>query len=158
MGEAGRLFRIWKFRSMGVDADDRKHEFAHLNKHLAPGGDPRMFKIVGDPRVTRVGGWLRSTSFDELPQLINVLKGDMSLVGPRPLILDETRHVHSWASRRLDLRPGITGLWQVLGRDDIGFDEMIRLDYRYVTAWSLWTDLRLLLRTLPVLLRGRTLV
>jgi exopolysaccharide biosynthesis polyprenyl glycosylphosphotransferase len=154
MGERGRAFRIWKFRSMVTDADARKHEFAHLNKHLAPGGDPRMFKIEGDPRVTRVGGWLRRTSLDELPQLFNVLLGDMSLVGPRPLILDEMEHVRNWAVRRLDLKPGITGLWQVLGRDDIGFDEMVRLDYRYVTSWSLWRDVALLAQTLPAVVRG----
>jgi exopolysaccharide biosynthesis polyprenyl glycosylphosphotransferase len=156
MGERGRTFRIWKFRSMCADADQRKNEFAHLNKHLAPGGDPRMFKIEGDPRVTTVGGWLRRTSLDELPQLLNVLVGEMSLVGPRPLILDEMRHVNDWAGRRLDLRPGITGLWQVLGRDDISFDEMVRLDYRYVTGWTLGGDLRLLVRTLPAILRDRT--
>jgi exopolysaccharide biosynthesis polyprenyl glycosylphosphotransferase len=155
MGERGRVFRIWKFRSMCADADQRKHEFAHLNKHLAPGGDPRMFKIEGDPRVTRVGAWLRRTSLDELPQLFNVLVGEMSLVGPRPLILDEMRHVNDWAGRRLDLRPGITGLWQVLGRDDISFEEMVRLDYRYVTGWSLWNDIRLLARTFPAVLKVR---
>lgn len=155
MGERRRPFRIWKFRSMTVDADARKHEFAHLNKHLAPGGDPRMFKIHSDPRVTRVGAFLRRTSLDELPQLFNVLIGEMSLVGPRPLILEETSHVTDWANRRLDLRPGVTGLWQVLGRDDIGFDEMVRLDYRYVTSWSLWNDVCLLARTLPAVLRDR---
>jgi exopolysaccharide biosynthesis polyprenyl glycosylphosphotransferase len=155
MGEGRRVFRIWKFRSMNEDADARKHELAHLNKHLAPGGDPRMFKIEADPRVTRVGAWLRRTSVDELPQLFNVLAGEMSLVGPRPLILDEMRHVDGWGTRRLDLRPGITGLWQVLGRDDIGFEEMVQLDYRYVTSWSLWTDVRLLAKTVPALLRHR---
>jgi exopolysaccharide biosynthesis polyprenyl glycosylphosphotransferase len=155
MGEGGGIFRIWKFRSMSIDAEIRKQEFAHLNKHLAPGGDPRMFKIDSDPRVTRVGWWLRRTSIDELPQLINVLVGEMSLVGPRPLILSETSHIDAWAERRLELKPGITGLWQVLGRDEIGFDEMVGLDYRYVTTWSPWADVRLLARTLPALMRGR---
>jgi lipopolysaccharide/colanic/teichoic acid biosynthesis glycosyltransferase len=151
MGSNDKCFRIFKFRTMAVDADVRKHEVAHLNKHL--NGDPRMFKIDDDPRVTRLGRWLRRYSVDELPQLINVLLGEMSLVGPRPLILDEHRHVDDWATRRLELRPGITGLWQVLGRDDIGFDEMVRLDYLYVTTWSLGRDLALLARTAPISLR-----
>jgi exopolysaccharide biosynthesis polyprenyl glycosylphosphotransferase len=157
VGVAEKPFRIWKFRTMTVDADARKNDVAHLNKHLAPGGDPRMFKIENDPRVTRLGKVLRQFSLDELPQLLNVLLGEMSLVGPRPLILDEHRYVEDWASRRLDLRPGITGLWQVLGRDDIGFDEMVKLDYIYVTRWSLGFDIQLLARTFSsvVLHRGR---
>jgi lipopolysaccharide/colanic/teichoic acid biosynthesis glycosyltransferase len=113
-----------------------------------------MFKIPDDPRVTRVGRFLRRYSLDELPQLLNVLAGDMSLVGPRPLILDEDQHVGGWARRRLTLRPGITGLWQVLGRDDIPFDEMVTLDYRYVTSWSLTNDLKLIVKTVPVLSRS----
>jgi exopolysaccharide biosynthesis polyprenyl glycosylphosphotransferase len=151
MGARGRTFRIWKFRTMVADADAHKAAVAHLNRHAAPGGDGRMFKIARDPRVTRVGHALRRFSLDELPQLFNVLQGSMSLVGPRPLILDEHRHVDDWARRRLDLKPGITGLWQVHGRSDIPFDEMLRLDYVYVTSWSLWTDIRLVLRTLPAL-------
>jgi exopolysaccharide biosynthesis polyprenyl glycosylphosphotransferase len=147
MGTNDECFRIFKFRTMWVDADQRKHEVAHLNKHL--GNDPRMFKIDDDPRVTRVGRWLRRFSIDELPQLVNVLTGDMSLVGPRPLILEEHRFVDAWATRRLDLRPGITGLWQVFGRDEIGFDEMVKLDYLYVTTWSLGGDAKLIARTLP---------
>jgi lipopolysaccharide/colanic/teichoic acid biosynthesis glycosyltransferase len=114
-----------------------------------------MFKIPDDPRVTRVGRILRRYALDELPQLINVLKGEMSLVGPRPLILAEDRHVADWARSRLDLKPGVTGLWQSLGSSDIPFEEMIRLDYLYVTSWSLWTDLRLLFQTIPVVFRGR---
>ena len=154
-GEHGREFSIWKFRTMSADADARKKDVAHLNKHLAPGGDPRMFKIDDDPRVTRVGRILRRLSVDELPQLMNVLCGEMSLVGPRPLIPDEDRYVSEWAYRRLDLRPGLTGLWQVLGRDDIGFEEMVQLDYRYVTSWSLVEDLKLVLRTVPAVIRQR---
>jgi len=150
IGEGRRAFRIWKFRSMTVDAEVRKGEVAHLNKHLLPGGDPRMFKIDGDPRVTRAGAWLRRTSIDELPQLMNVLRGEMSLVGPRPLILDEDRYVFAWGERRLDLRPGMTGLWQVLGRDGIAFEEMMRLDYRYVTSWSLMNDVKLIAQTVPL--------
>jgi exopolysaccharide biosynthesis polyprenyl glycosylphosphotransferase len=154
MGSRDRAFRIVKFRTMVADAEGRKADVAHLNRHAAE-GDGRMFKIPEDPRVTRVGRLLRRTSLDELPQLLNVVRGDMSLVGPRPLILDEHRHVRSWARRRLDLKPGITGLWQVLGRSDIAFDEMVRLDYVYVTSWSLGRDLRLILRTLPALV-GRS--
>ena len=113
-----------------------------------------MFKSPNDPRVKRVGRFLRCHSVDELPQLVNVLQGDMSLVGPRPLIPEEHRHVGGWGLRRLDLKPGITGLWQVLGSDDIPFGEMVELDHRYVTTWSLFGDISLLLRTVPVVLRG----
>lgn len=155
IGVRGRAFRIWKFRSMTVDADVRKGEVAHLNKHLDVSGNARMFKVEGDPRCTRVGKWLRRTSVDELPQLLNVLLGQMSLVGPRPLIPEEHRFVERWAKRRLDLRPGMTGLWQVLGRHEIGFDEMIQLDYRYVMRWSLWRDIVLLVQTVPVVLHHR---
>ena len=115
-----------------------------------------MFKIENDPRATRVGRFLRRFSLDELPQLINVVKGDMSLVGARPLILEENAHVTAWAERRLDLKPGITGLWQVLGRDDIPFEEMVRLDYLYVTGWSLFEDLKLVARTVPVMFGKRS--
>ena len=156
VGAAGQTFRIFKFRSMHADAEERKHEFAHLNRHLAPGGDPRMFKIVGDPRVTRVGKLLRRFSLDELPQLLNVAIGQMSLVGPRPLILDEDRYVEQWARQRLNLKPGVTGPWQVLGRSEIPFAEMVRLDYHYVTRWSLMGDLRLMALTIPALCRRAT--
>ena len=152
---AGRTFRIFKFRTMAVDAEKRKHEVAHLNKHLGAGGDPRMFKVPDDPRATRVGRFLRRYSLDELPQLLNVLRGEMSLVGPRPLILEEDSHVGGRSRRRLDLKPGMTGLWQVLGRDDIPFEEMVELDYRYVTTWTLTNDLKLMFRTLPILTRPR---
>lgn len=135
-GRGEHVFRIFKFRTMTQDAEAQKADLAALNKHARPGGDPRMFKIENDPRVTRVGRVLRRYSLDELPQLLNVLIGDMSLVGPRPLILDEDQHVEAWARKRLDLRPGITGLWQVLGRSGIPFDEMVRLDYLYVTSWG----------------------
>jgi lipopolysaccharide/colanic/teichoic acid biosynthesis glycosyltransferase len=153
IGAAGRAFRIFKFRSMYVDAEERKQEVAHLNRHLAPGGDPRMFKIVDDPRVTRVGKLLRRFCLDELPQLFNVVVGEMSLVGPRPLILDEDQHVQRWARQRLNLKPGVTGPWQVLGRSEIPFEEMIRLDYLYATRWSLIGDVRLITLTIPALFR-----
>jgi exopolysaccharide biosynthesis polyprenyl glycosylphosphotransferase len=151
----GERFRIFKFRTMVADAEERKAEVRHLNKHRGPGSDPRMFKIPDDPRVTRVGRFLRRSSVDELPQLLNVLRGEMSLVGPRPLILDEDRHVEDWARKRLDLKPGMTGLWQVLGRSDIPFDEMVKLDYLYVTTWSLWQDFRLLFRTIPLVVLAK---
>jgi exopolysaccharide biosynthesis polyprenyl glycosylphosphotransferase len=153
MGKGDAPFRILKFRTMAVDADERKHEVAHLNKHSE--GDNRMFKVPDDPRITRVGRVLRRFSLDELPQLENVLKGEMSIVGARPLIPDEHRHVDGWGMRRLDLKPGVTGLWQVLGRDDIPFGEMVSLDYRYVTTWSVLGDVKLMLRTIPVMRRSQ---
>jgi lipopolysaccharide/colanic/teichoic acid biosynthesis glycosyltransferase len=155
MGANDETFAMLKFRTMVVDADARKHEVAHLNKHLRPGGDSRMFKVRDDPRVTRVGRVLRRYSLDELPQLINVLRGEMSLVGPRPLILDEDQHVRDWARSRLRLQPGITGPWQVLGRANIPFQEMVTLDYFYVTSWSMLNDLKLLLQTVPAVARTR---
>jgi exopolysaccharide biosynthesis polyprenyl glycosylphosphotransferase len=147
MGAGDRVFEILKFRTMVADAEVRKHEVRHLNGT----GDPRLFKARQDPRVTRIGRPLRRLSLDELPQLVNVLRGDMSLVGPRPLPLDEDASITDWGRKRLALRPGVTGLWQVLGRSDIPFDEMLRLDYVYVTSWSLWNDVRIILRTLPTL-------
>jgi exopolysaccharide biosynthesis polyprenyl glycosylphosphotransferase len=153
MGAGDRAFRVYKFRTMVNDADARKSEVAHLNMHM--NDDPRMFKVPNDPRVTRVGSILRRTRLDELPQLINVIRGEMSLVGPRPLILDEDQFVERWARRRLELKPGMTGLWQVLGASDIPFDEMTKLDYLYVTNWSLREDLRLIMLTLPALARAR---
>jgi exopolysaccharide biosynthesis polyprenyl glycosylphosphotransferase len=154
VGAGGEHFTILKFRTMVADAEARRLDLEHLNRH-ALGGDPRLFKVHGDPRVTAVGGFLRRFSLDELPQLINVVRGEMSLVGPRPLVIDEHRYVDAWALKRLRLKPGITGLWQMLGRDEIPFGEMMRLDYMYVTSWSLFTDLKIILRTLPELFRMR---
>jgi len=154
MGKGDRRFSVLKFRTMVVDADERKAEVAHLNKHRMNGGDPRMFKIPNDPRTTGVGRVLRRYSLDELPQLWNVVRNEMSLVGPRPLILAEDLHIGDWGRRRLDLKPGITGLWQVLGRDSIPFEEMVRIDYMYVTTWSLWNDVRIMVRTFSAMGRG----
>jgi exopolysaccharide biosynthesis polyprenyl glycosylphosphotransferase len=154
IGRRGRPFRIWKFRTMDVDADARKAEVAHLNMH-SNGDGPQMFKVPRDPRATRAGGFLRRWSLDELPQLFNVLAGQMSLVGPRPLILDEDEQVHDWGRKRLDLKPGITGLWQAKGRSEIPFEEMVRLDYLYVTSWSPMTDIKLAFQTIPALFRER---
>jgi exopolysaccharide biosynthesis polyprenyl glycosylphosphotransferase len=153
MGSDERPFPICKFRTMRRDAEELKDGLRHLNVHLQD--DPRMFKVADDPRVTRVGRFLRRFGLDELPQLFNVVRGEMSLVGPRPLILEEDDHVREWARTRLRLKPGITGMWQVLGASQIPFDEMTRLDYIYVTNWSLWGDVRLLVRTLPALARAR---
>jgi exopolysaccharide biosynthesis polyprenyl glycosylphosphotransferase len=155
VGIGDTTFRIYKFRTMTVDADERKEELAHLNIHAQPGGDARMFKVADDPRTTTFGRFLRRYSLDELPQLINVARGEMSLVGPRPLIADEDRHVAEWARKRVRLKPGITGLWQVLGRSDIPFEEMTKLDYIYVTNWSLGGDLSILLKTIPAVFRSR---
>ena len=149
----GKTFQIYKFRTMRIDAEELKDGLRHLNVHLPD--DPRMFKVIEDPRVTPLGRFLRRFALDELPQLLNVLRGEMSLVGPRPLILEEDDHVREWARARLHLKPGITGIWQVLGASDIPFDEMTRLDYIYVTNWSLWGDFRLIVRTLPALARAR---
>jgi exopolysaccharide biosynthesis polyprenyl glycosylphosphotransferase len=149
IGRAGSRFTVIKLRTMVRDAEGRREELR------ASSSDPGWVKLERDPRVTRVGRLLRLSSLDELPQLWNVLKGEMSLVGPRPLIEDEDRHLDGWARSRLDLTPGITGLWQVLGRTDIPFSEMIKLDYLYVTNWSLWGDVRLILRTLPVVISRR---
>jgi lipopolysaccharide/colanic/teichoic acid biosynthesis glycosyltransferase len=151
MGAEGRRFRIVKFRTMYVDAEERKAELTHLNKHTEDG--PTMFKIPDDPRITPFGHVLRRWSIDELPQLWNVLRGEMSLVGPRPLILAEDENVVGAGRQRLRLTPGVTGLWQVLGRSDIPFREMITLDYLYVTNWSLWGDVKLLARTVPRVLQ-----
>jgi exopolysaccharide biosynthesis polyprenyl glycosylphosphotransferase len=149
VGRGGRRFELLKFRTMAVGAEQRVPELLEQSQ------DPGWLKLDHDPRITGVGRLLRLASLDELPQLWNVLKGDMSLVGPRPLIESEDRQVGGWARSRLDLTPGITGLWQVLGRTNIPFEEMIKLDYLYVTNWSLWTDIRLILKTLPAVLTGR---
>ncbi len=126
-----------------------KSTLRHLNELDGP-----MFKIASDPRITRVGGVLRRYSLDELPQLWNVLRGEMSLVGPRPLVPDEAEHVIGRHRARLDLVPGVTGPWQVMGRTNIPFAEMVKLDYLYVAEWSLWNDVKLLLRTAPVVISG----
>jgi lipopolysaccharide/colanic/teichoic acid biosynthesis glycosyltransferase len=153
VGRDDRRFHMLKFRSMVAEADALKPSLAHLNIH-ARNGDSRLFKAADDPRTTRVGRVLRRFSLDELPQLLNVLAGHMSLVGPRPLVLDEDCEVADWARRRLDLKPGITGLWQVTG-NVTSFEEMVALDYHYVTSWSVFGDVKLLARTLPVLARSR---
>jgi len=151
-GRGGSEFEILKFRSMVADAEAQRMAMAELNE--MEGSGP-LFKMAKDPRVTKVGEFLRKTSIDELPQLWNVVRGEMSLVGPRPFVVHESEQITGWAGRRLDTTPGITGLWQVLGRNDIPFDEMVKLDYVYVTNWSLWWDIKILLRTVPTVLGRR---
>jgi exopolysaccharide biosynthesis polyprenyl glycosylphosphotransferase len=160
VGMDGRIFLFLKFRTMLAGADDREHrEYQRRYIEGRPDtnlGDPQrpVYKLHQDPRVTRTGRWLRRTSLDELPQLLNVLRGDMSVVGPRPPIPYEVEAYELWHRKRLDMKPGMTGLWQVSGRNRLSFDEMVRLDLFYIENWSLWLDLRIMLRTLPVLLRG----
>jgi exopolysaccharide biosynthesis polyprenyl glycosylphosphotransferase len=151
-GRRNTSFDLIKFRSMYVDAEQRKSEMTELNE----AGDGVMFKIREDPRVTRVGRFIRRFSLDELPQLLNVLRGEMSLVGPRPLIFPETAALEeAWHLRRLELRPGLTGPWQVYGRSQSPFQEMVRFDYQYVAGWSLARDIEILLATLPAVISGR---
>jgi exopolysaccharide biosynthesis polyprenyl glycosylphosphotransferase len=154
VGREGEHFELLKFRSMVADADKIKLDVAALNVH-GGGVDRGMFKIPADPRITRVGAFLRRTSLDELPQLWNILLGDMSLVGPRPLIENEARQVSGRFRRRLELTPGLTGLWQVNGRSEIPFEQMVNLDYLYVTSWSLWSDIKILIKTIPAVAASR---
>jgi exopolysaccharide biosynthesis polyprenyl glycosylphosphotransferase len=151
VGRDGRLFEMLKFRTMVRDADRMKGELEQRNE--AEG----LFKIADDPRATRVGRWLRRTSLDELPQLLNVLRGEMSLVGPRPLVLEDDQRVEGWYRRRLHLTPGMTGRWQVLGSARIPLGEMVKLDYLYVANWSLWGDVKILLRTVGFVFARRGL-
>jgi exopolysaccharide biosynthesis polyprenyl glycosylphosphotransferase len=154
IGRDDEPFELFKFRSMCDGADREKQEVAKLNYH-GGGTESGMFKIRSDPRITRVGAFLRRYSLDELPQLFNILRGQMSFVGPRPLIETEDRQVEGRFRRRLGITPGLTGLWQVNGRSEIPFDEMVSLDYLYATNWSLWGDVKLLMRTVSAVLRAR---
>ena len=159
VGLNGRTFRMFKFRSMRTDASEDLHkeylqQLIQAKGVLADGEDSEgLYKIQEDPRVTRVGRVIRPTSLDELPQLFNVLRGEMSLVGPRPPIQYEVDEYQQWHQRRLHIRPGLTGLWQVSGRNRLQFDQMVQLDIAYIEQWSLWLDLRILLKTIPVVLR-----
>ncbi|TAH53738.1 MAG: sugar transferase [Chloroflexota bacterium] len=150
VGRGGKLFTAYKFRTMHLGADNEKENLLHLNEASGP-----LFKIRNDPRMTRVGKWLRRTSLDELPQLWNVLRGDMSLVGPRPPLPNEVAQYEEWHKRRLDVAPGVTGLWQVSGRSELGFDEMVMLDLYYIENWSPWLDLWIIIKTIPALLTAR---
>jgi exopolysaccharide biosynthesis polyprenyl glycosylphosphotransferase len=149
VGKDGRTFGVYKFRTMVVDAEQRKAELEALNE-----GSGVLFKIRQDPRVTRAGNWLRRWSLDELPQLINVVAGDMSLVGPRPALPAEAVRYGEHMRRRLVVKPGITGLWQVSGRSDLPWEEAVRLDLRYVENWSFALDLQILWKTWSAVVRG----
>jgi exopolysaccharide biosynthesis polyprenyl glycosylphosphotransferase len=148
-GLNGRTFTFYKFRSMVADAEDRLHEVAHLNPKEV------VTKIPNDPRLTAVGKWLRRFSIDEIPQLFNVLKGDMSLVGPRPAIPSEVAQYKRWQRRRLRMRPGLTCLWALQGRDTVDFESWMRMDLQYIDNWSLGLDARIILMTIPQVLSGR---
>jgi lipopolysaccharide/colanic/teichoic acid biosynthesis glycosyltransferase len=150
LGVNGRPFRFYKFRSMSVEAPDMRDSLTALNEATGP-----VFKIRRDPRVTRVGRWMRKTSLDELPQLFHVLAGSMSLVGPRPPIPAEVEMYEPWQRERLAVKPGLTCIWQVSGRSDIGFDDWVRLDIQYVRTRSLWVDLKLVALTIPAVITGR---
>jgi len=152
VGRHGQRFRIFKFRTMVRDAEAQKDSLRAQNE-----AQHGLFKIAADPRVTRVGRWLRKTSIDELPQLLNILKGEMSLVGPRPLVLDEDMHIRGWHRRRLELTPGMTGPWQILGPTRVPLREMVAIDYLYVANWSLWADIKILLRTVSYVISFRGL-
>jgi exopolysaccharide biosynthesis polyprenyl glycosylphosphotransferase len=149
VGRGGRPFCLYKFRTMVDGAESQTDEL------FGGSEDANWLKLEHDPRITRVGRMLRHFSLDELPQFLNIFKGEMSLVGPRPLIESEDSQIAGWGRSRLELTPGLTGLWQVLGRTNIPFEEMVKLDYMYVTNWSLWEDVRLMLRTLPTVVTRR---
>jgi exopolysaccharide biosynthesis polyprenyl glycosylphosphotransferase len=149
VGKNGKRFVIYKFRSMAVDAEKQKDGLQELNEC-----DGAIFKMKDDPRVTAIGRVMRKLSLDELPQFINVLKGEMSLVGTRPPTVDEVAQYQKWHHRRISIKPGITGLWQVSGRNQIlNFDEIVRLDLSYIDSWSIWLDIKIILKTILVVFR-----
>ena len=150
VGMNQRRFKLYKFRSMVADAEERKRELVHLNEQDGP-----AFKIKNDPRITRIGRFIRKTSIDELPQLFNVLSGEMSLVGPRPPLPDEVRKYEWMFRKRLCVKPGITCIWQISGRNNVTFDQWMRMDHEYIENWSLWLDLQILLKTIPAVLLSR---
>jgi exopolysaccharide biosynthesis polyprenyl glycosylphosphotransferase len=144
MGKNGRQFTMFKFRSMVPDAEHQRYRLMHLNEMDGP-----VFKMKDDPRVTKIGSFLRNTSLDELPQLFNVIKGDISLVGPRPPLIEEVQQYRPWEKKRLSVLQGITGLWQISGRNEIKFDEWMKLDLMYIDQWRFSLDMLILLKTLP---------
>ena len=149
IGEGGRRFYFYKFRSMCTDAESQKASLAAINELDGP-----VFKVKKDPRVTPVGRFLRKYSLDELPQLLNVLRGDMSLVGPRPPVPDEVARYSWWQRRRISVRPGLTCVWQVSGRNKVSFDQWMEMDMFYIDNWSLWMDFKLMVQTMPALVKG----
>jgi lipopolysaccharide/colanic/teichoic acid biosynthesis glycosyltransferase len=150
VGLHGRPFNMFKFRTMVANAEALKEQLLARNEQTGP-----VFKMKNDPRVTPIGRFLRKHSIDELPQLINVLRGDMSIVGPRPPVPQEVARYQAWQRRRLSVRPGLTCIWQVSGRNQITFQDWMYLDMRYIDHWSITDDLNLILRTLPIVLTGR---
>ena len=152
VGRHGKRFDMLKFRTMVPDAESMKDSLRHRNEAM-----DGLFKIAEDPRVTRVGRLLRRSALDELPQLLNIVRGEMSLVGPRPLVLEEDQRIEGWHRRRLELMPGMTGPWQILGPARVPLREMVAIDYLYVANWSPWTDIKILLRTVPHVLGRRGL-
>lgn len=151
VGRNGRVFEIWKFRSMGVDAEARKAALMSNNEMSG-----HMFKMTNDPRVTKIGHFMRKTSIDELPQFFNVFKGDMSLVGTRPPTVKEVKHYERHHHKRISITPGITGKWQISGRSDIeDFEEVVKLDSDYIADWNVWDDIKILLKTVEVVFKGR---
>jgi exopolysaccharide biosynthesis polyprenyl glycosylphosphotransferase len=149
-GLGGRKFVLYKFRSMHTDAEEAKKQLAHLNEMSGP-----VFKLSNDPRCTFVGRFLRKFSVDELPQLFNIIKGDMSFVGPRPPIPEEVEKYERWQRRRLRMKPGLTCLWQVSGRNEVDFAEWMRMDLQYIDTWSLFLDCKIFLKTIPIVLLGK---
>jgi exopolysaccharide biosynthesis polyprenyl glycosylphosphotransferase len=149
VGKHGKEFACFKFRSMVSNADDLRSQVAELNESTGP-----LFKIRNDPRLTRVGRFIRRYSLDELPQFFNVLRGEMSLIGPRPNLPKEVAQYQEWMKKRLSVSPGLTGLWQVSGRSNLTFDEMVLLDIYYVENWGLGLDISILLRSVPAVLRA----
>ena len=150
VGENEQIFKCWKFRSMYADAEEQKKELMERNEMTGA-----LFKIKNDPRMTKVGMFLRKASLDELPQFWNVLRGEMSLVGPRPPTGEEVERYESWHRKRISIKPGITGIWQVSGRNHINdFDEVVRLDLQYIENWNLWLDIKILFKTFPVVFTG----
>lgn len=148
VGKNGKVFKMYKFRSMCVDAEEKLETLLQHNEV-----EGAMFKMKDDPRITKIGKFIRKTSIDELPQLLNVLKGEMSLVGPRPPLLREVAEYSAYDRQRLLIKPGCTGLWQVSGRNHVGFDEMVRLDLRYINKLSIKNDLKIILKTVKVVIQ-----
>ena len=149
VGKDGKIFRMYKFRSMYVDAEDRLKELQALNEADGP-----VFKMKDDPRVTRVGHFIRKYSIDELMQLVNVFKGDMSVVGPRPALPNEVAQYDDLAKQRLTVKPGLSCYWQISGRSNLGFDEWMQLDVKYINEMSVWTDIKIIALTVPAVLKG----
>jgi len=161
IGERGEVFTLYKFRTMRQGADDAIHrEFTRsfiegrMSNSSLDEKAPSVYKLTNDPRVTSIGNFLRKTSLDELPQFINILKGEMTIVGPRPPLQYELEYYEEWHKLRLEVRPGLTGLWQVSGRSSVPFNEMVKLDLYYIEHWTLLLDFKIMMRTIPVMLFG----